>query len=357
MPTFSKAIDVYNYFFQDSLQDKEGELFILLALLQYTDGYFKKWRKSLWLWWLFGNKESLITFWRLTPPWWSLQKTYIYLFGLFRVLEIQPDFIFHKKEYLKYNRECEYDLNNPLFDRFYNKNETKLLFEEWYFWQMDDDILEFIEIKNNFDTTENIQNISRLIDQHIDAFMSDEISTTYQLISHRKQRNLIINKLSDFYSLVWSRFTIQQKQFIRYEKFSLLYMVVLLWRLWYIGINSFHGLDDMPEFDEEWKYKHEKDNLNFEISVRSKAMVLFEGLFSMKNLILDKIFDEEYKQLKIIKKWGALHMLEWEMEIMWDAMKFTELRKKYPHSEITATNYDGKTQKITVKEKIKLIKS
>lgn len=67
---------------------------------------------------------------------------------------------------------------------------------------MDDDILEFIEIKNNFDTTENIQNISRLIDQHIDAFMSDEISTTYQLISHRKQRNLIINKLSDFYSLV-----------------------------------------------------------------------------------------------------------------------------------------------------------
>lgn len=354
MPSFNKLDDIIDYFFDWSLQDDEWELHIALVLLSYMTGYIRKWRKSRWIW-IGLEKEELMIFNRLIPKWWGIQKTYIYLFIFFWNENIKPKVVFHKDIFLKYNKlSSDYDITNEYFDKFYNKGEVDQIFQNPYFFQLWPDILEFIEIENNFDTDENIEKIQSIVDSHIDDFVKGEISKRHKLLPYEQQRNKLFNKFSDYYSLIWNSFRIKESQLNQYKDISILYTMALLWKLDYIHIYDFHTLDDMPEFDEKGRYKNEKEDPNFHIYITEKARVLFEWLFEVKNLLLDKIFDEEYKKISIIRKWKDLHMLEWEKEVLGDEARFVELQKKYPHSEIKAKNYKGKVAKYEISEKIKL---
>jgi hypothetical protein len=79
-------------------------------------------------------------------------------------------------------------------------------------------------------------------------------------------------------------------------------------------------------------------------------------MWEVKNMILDKIFDEDYKRISITRKHWELHMMEWELEIEAGMTKFVDLQKQYPYGEISAVNHWGKAKKYKVKEKIKLDK-
>lgn len=353
MPTFTKPEEVYDYFFQDTLEDIEGSAYVYLRLLHYMYWYIKKWRLSVTFWFRM-EKQDVMTFNNLTPKWWSFTKTYLFLFYLFNQLKIQDDVevIFHKKSYLQFNHKENLDFIE-LLENELSKNKGKWFFSNFSNTEAWDGILEFIEIKNSFDTDENIKIIHWLLGELIDDFQNGDIPKNFNLLSIEKQRSTAINKISDYYNLVWDFFTIKESIFGK-EKISTLFVVILLWNLWYIHIRDFHSLDDEPVFDEKGKYLHEKENLNFDIQVTTKAKELFEWLFEIKNIILNKIFDEEYKKISILRKGWKFHMIEWEKEINGDEALFVELQKKYPHSDIKAKNYKGKATKYEVKEKIKL---
>ncbi len=81
---------------------------------------------------------------------------------------------------------------------------------------------------------------------------------------------------------------------------------------------------------------------------------ILEGMWEVKNTILDKIFDEDYKRISITRKHWEFHMMEGEKEIEVGNTKFVDLQKQYPYGEISAVNHWGKAKKYKVKEKIKL---
>ena len=152
MPTtFTKPQDLYAFFFQDTLEDYEWEVYACLMLLDYMGGYFKKWRKNLWFW-VLSKKQDLMTFNNLTPKWWVLTKTYLFLFLLFRNFEIQDtiEVVFHIDIYRKFH--SDEGENQKWLIQTLIENNGKWLFSDLSYISLWDKIFEYIEIKNNFDT-------------------------------------------------------------------------------------------------------------------------------------------------------------------------------------------------------------
>ncbi len=334
------------------IDEDEWKLYIQLMLLKYMRGYIRKWEKTIWLWWL-DKKIELIPFMRLVPKWWTCQRTHTYLIDLFRFFGDDINIIFHKTELQKHNKWETYDYENPLFDRFYNQNETSIFFQDYYFSLMESEIFEFIEISNDFDREENIDTLFKFIGLRFEGFISEVLSKQYNLISHEAQRNIVLNKIVDFHNLVWWIFRIQEKHFHN-QDISLIYVMMLLWKLGYICIVDLYCASDESEFNDQWKYIWEKQGYQFDILITEKAYSLFEWLFEIKNLVINAIFDEEYKAITILKKDWKPYMFEWKREILWDDERFIDVVNKYPHSKIETDPYKWKINKYTVTEKIRL---
>lgn len=84
--------------------------------------------------------------------------------------------------------------------------------------------------------------------------------------------------------------------------------------------------------------------------------IFLEILLAHKNLediILDSFIDKKYKEVRIFEQKSSIH-IERHIDIVWDETRFVDLQKQYPHSDIKAKNYNGKTTKYEVKERIKL---
>lgn len=75
---------------------------------------------------------------------------------------------------------------------------------------------------------------------------------------------------------------------------------------------------------------------------------------SNKDLLIETIFSDMYTKFSVTKRNGEINLLERDIQFSWDSVKFVELQKQYPHSEIKAKNYEWKISKYEVKEKIKL---
>lgn len=217
-----------------------------------------------------------------------------------------------------------------------------------------------------------------VIDEYIRLFMEWKWSPK-DLMPYQKLRNTIFQKISEAYEIMGvDIFHIQEKTFDRYKGFSLTYAIAMLWRLGYIEIL------DIQTVTEEWvqsipsKYSKEKGgvyldideaeterlrglfkekrmiNHIFQIKLTEKFKEVLKGFWEIRDIILDKIFDEEYKKISLTRKWWAFYMLEGELEIETEGTKFVDLQKKYPYSEISTDNHWGKAKKYIVKEKIKL---
>lgn len=174
---------------------------------------------------------------------------------------------------------------------------------------------------------------------YITDFFESVYYSYYEFWNHDKEKRVIMNTLSYLYNVLWDTFEIDQnilnkKQKITFDKFLTSYFYI-----WFIDI--------------EW-VTFKDNNPVFKIKVLEKLWNILEEIENTRSLILDKLFDEAYKEIRIRKKNWEPHLLEGSLEFEWDENKFVELRKKYPNSEINTKNYKGKTQKYEIREKLRL---
>lgn len=216
------------------------------------------------------------------------------------------------------------------------KQDIKQFFENNKYLQINKEELEqvYITINKNF----SIDDFWELFyEWYITDFFESVYYSYYELWNHDKEKRVIMNTLSYLYNVLWDTFEIDQnilnkKQQISFDKFLISYFYI-----WFIDI--------------EW-VTFKDNNPVFKIKILPKLWDILEEIENTRSLILDKLFDEAYKEIRIRKKNWEPHLLEGSLEFEWDENKFVELRKKYPNSEINTKNYKGKTQKYEIREKL-----
>ena len=365
--TYTKE-DYLKDVFENTIENEEWELYLLFSLLYYMYGNSKKWKKNYGFTNMFNEKKDVISFKWITPKWWSYNTTYTYLFFIFKKLDIKVDTNYSKNNIEEFfntlNEKGDkktiwvYETDNHLVDRFLNKEETTLLFEEPLFFYLEGGFLEWCEIINDFGTEENIEKILELIDAKINNFVDWWLEKEYGVLSFNKQKELLLNNIAKLHNFYWTNFQIKESEFWEEwegNKFTYIHFFVFLFRYEYIKIDKFSSVEEDPLLGNKWVYIWENEKYSFHIFIKPKLENLIKWWFKLKELILEKIFDEEYKQITIKKKksW-ELHLLEWNLEFIWDDNKQVELKKRYPHSDITSKNYEWITNKYEVIEKTRL---
>lgn len=353
--------------YEVTLENDEWELFLLFALAYYMAWYSRwPWDKKYGFLNMFWKKRDFITFNAITPKWWSFRKTHIHLFSLFKKLWIEVDVNFSKKDiehFINILNEWErevfnhYDTKNTLVDRFINKEETTVFFSEFLFFFLEDKFYDWVEIKNNFNTDENIEKILALIDAKISYFVNWDLEKKFWVYSFDKQKEILLMELAKIQNIFWNMFKISEDNFWKKweeQKFCYLYFFIFLFRNDYISIQDISPIDDTPIFDEQWNYECENEKYSLWIYLEPKINTLIDEWGNLKEKVLDKIFDTEYKQITIKKKNWELHSLEGEINIYWDDTKFIDLKNKYPYSKIETEIHNWNTHKYKITEKIKL---
>ncbi len=217
-----------------------------------------------------------------------------------------------------------------------------------------------IDLKNK---DEVISSLYKLIDEYLDYFFKKDSSGSPEELPFKKQRNIVFNAILNIYEATgYTDFTLQQRAFFRHTWFHFNHSLLWFWRTGYIEIleANNHNADDFSSEEDDgaghfYKYKGvEYPNNAHKVRLSETLIKILEGMWEVKNTILDKIFDEDYKRISITRKHWEFHMMEGEKEIEVGNTKFVDLQKQYPYGEISAVNHWGKAKKYKVKEKIKL---
>jgi len=174
---------------------------------------------------------------------------------------------------------------------------------------------------------------------YIEDFFESNYYFYYEQWNHNKEKRVIMNTLSYLYNIMWDTFEIDEKIMSKKQKISFDKFIISYFYIWFIDIESVSFKDNKT---------------TFKIKVLPKLWDILEEIENTRSIILYKVFDEAYKEIRIRKKNWEPHLLEWNLEFEWDESKFVELRKKYPNSEINTKNYKGKTQKYEIREKVRL---
>lgn len=351
---------------KDSINDDEWKLYACFQLYRVLEQYEKSWNMEGFIYSLI-NRETIAFFsfgyWYNNKTEWDLYKYFFHIAKQANIKikavidEAVCDTPYHPIEFFWYTQD-------EIFKRWYNEAEKwSIIFDkiipEKFFDHYDFPILGISPILEWENFTESKKKILEHIDMYLGKYTNPKWYEDLKM-SYKKQRNIMFEKILNFYEFSdLDEMTLHSKIFSRHEGFSLTFNAILFWRLGYIEINDNHLGDFLEEnielyFEHNWK---EKENCIFPIRLEEKFKVILLWFWEIKNLIMDKIFDEEYKKISILKKWWNLYMLHWEKEIDGDNIRFIELQKQYPYSEISAKNHNGKLIKYEVKEKIKLVKS
>jgi hypothetical protein len=174
---------------------------------------------------------------------------------------------------------------------------------------------------------------------YITDFCESSYYFYYERKEHKNEKRVIMNTLSYLYNIIWDTFEVDEAIMSKKQKISFDEFIISYFYIWFVDI--------------EW-VTFKDNNLVFKIKILPKLWDVLEELENTRSMILDKLFDEAYKEIRIRKKNWEPHLLEWNLEFEWDENKFVELRKKYPNSEINTKNYKGKTQKYEIREKLRL---
>lgn len=273
--------------------------------------------------------------------------------GFQRIKCAPEDFGYSREEIEKawYSKENQW---NILFDRVVHESVLQKI-------QIPDRIS--LEIK----TPPNQEILNAMIDEYVRIFIEAPTACD-NFMTYKKQRNILLQKIMDIYEMKWDMvwLTLRERIFEKYEGFSLIYCMAMLWRMGYVNISNIESIESdiestIPIKNQVWialdriaTGEVSKINTLYTIHPTDEFKKVLEWYGEIRDIILDKLFDERYKQISITRKWWTFHMLEGEIEIIWDDIKFTTLKNKYPHSNITATNYNGKTTVYKIKEKTKL---
>ncbi len=223
--------------------------------------------------------------------------------------------------------------------------KTKDFFEKEIYLKLDEKDLENIRIIPTKDLT-NKEFWEYFYKWYMEDFFASVYYTYYDndLIDcrYKYDKKVIINTLSYIYSVLWDEFEINQQMFNKKQEISFMDFIISYNYVWFI------------EITEIWlSYE---GNITYWIKILSKLKDILDEIEEKRNLILDKIFDDKYNEIKIKKKNWELHLLEWEINIYWDDTKFVELKKQYPFSKIETEVHNKNTNKFKVIEKIKLKK-
>ena len=189
-----------------------------------------------------------------------------------------------------------------------------------------------------------IEQFLKIIEDEYYDFLDTIVNSYYYFWEFRIHKDIIYNKIENLYNLNWEKFEIIDKYFQGKDKVFFIKAIISFYYLWFIDI-----LDFYMEKDNIWNIYYV-----FWITIKGKLKEIIENISEIKISILNKVFDQEYKQITIKKKNWKLNMLEWDLEFDWTDIKFIDLKNKYPHSKIEADNYNWNISKYKVKEKIKL---
>lgn len=163
--------------------------------------------------------------------------------------------------------------------------------------------------------------------------------------NYRKTAGIILTLFESLYRLYGRRFEITQNALIIEHKIEYISMVSLLF---FTGLVAISWL--RKRTGKTWEV------YVFDIALTDEFIEILDAQKKQKDFLMTSIFEEKCKEITIRKKNGRPHMMERKIEVSVDETRFVELQKKYPHAEITATTYDGRTTKYEIKEKIRLDK-
>jgi len=157
---------------------------------------------------------------------------------------------------------------------------------------------------------------------------------------YRYDKKIIINTISYLYNVLWDEFEISKEMFQKKQEISFMEFVICYSFLWFIEIT---GLSTVYE-----------ENTKYWIRILPDFKKILDEIEEKRSLILDKVFDEKYNEIKIKKQKWEISFIEWQINIYWDDTKFVDLKKQYPFSKIETDIHKWKINKYSIKEKIKL---
>lgn len=300
----------------DRYKDLEGKKWIEFTFLLYLSGIFP------------DNPYSRISFTSLTPYEWKETK----------------DMLVHLKWYIEHN------IGNILFAHL-------KIVSWWKDWKSSNiiDTFEFFE-NNNFLTYLNLDDFfiefpderpMELIQQMLEEMAYVNFWSYSEYGSYKKTFITIESIFESYYRIYWRSFEVSQKDMKRYEDIEFMNTIILLFFSGFITIESIWW--DADEINGKRRLY-----FTFGVQLSDSYIRLLEAKINQKDVIIKSMYDKNVTDFTVKKKWWNIHMLERDIEINWDQTRFVELQKKYPHSDIKAKNYKGKTTKYEVKEKIKL---
>lgn len=166
---------------------------------------------------------------------------------------------------------------------------------------------------------------------------------------YKKTLSTVESIFESLYRIYGTEFDISQKSFLKYDWLEFMNTIILLFFSGFIQITwvwwEAENSDDIR-----------KQYYVFGIRMTDKYIQLMDAKIYQKDLIIKNLYDEGIKKFSVSKKQWKPHMLEWEREIIGDDIRFVDLQKKYPHSDISASVHNKNVNKYTVTEKIKLDK-
>lgn len=182
--------------------------------------------------------------------------------------------------------------------------------------------------------------------------LADEIvETNYWLYkkygSYRKTFLQIEGLFESYYRLYGKECIISKKDFKKYPEIEFMKTILFMYS------SQFFQIIDMGSDSEmiDWKIVLYP---RYTVILSDTYIKIVEAKIQQKEILLQSLYNENILWFSVQKKWWSAYMLENKRMVHGDAIRFVELQKQYPHSEIIAKNYSGKTMKYEVKEKIKL---
>ncbi len=305
--------------------DEEGKSHIIFILLLVWSGrFFYDWSHD----WIYIQKVSG----------WTRKDIFVHLGYIFKFnsfLDVLD---------LKFSKDIDYspyELENISVKTFFKKN---------LFLKLPDDVLSGISFypKPKYETI-----VKEVMNTAVDELEYVNFYSYYKFWNFQEHSKRIYEIFENLYNLHGDEFEISQKPFMKYPGMRFTDTIILFYFAGFIKVTSIGFGDTIIENDTRIPkpYYH-----HFGIQITEKFKEMIEASIERKTLLMDSFLEDEYKRVSLSRKNGKPHLLERELDVLWDETKFTELRKKYPHSDIKAVNYNGKTMKYEIKEKIRFDK-
>lgn len=275
--------------------------------------------------------------------------------------------------------------NTPINEFIHNPDEYSLFYNQsWkipeFSYYEDEIFFKNIFILTPFVDKNLIDKFDDTIIYYVNSFINNTISEKYWITLYEKQKKIFIQQFSSLYNFTWEySFSPNDNKYLTKNIFPFYLFIFVFFHEWYIKIwLKNHEIDeeeqkllidnDIQEYDEFWLPKitttanlepKEIDSfvfynrLDFYITATDKLKKVIHNISKIINVTIEKLFDEDYKSIKIIKKWWIPDLLEWDMVFDSNKYRYVDLEKKYAHSSITWEVHKWDTKVFKVKEKVK----